>query len=159
MKSKEQKQVFTEDVHRRIKKICCNFTFLQCTSLQVCPQTPGFVTPMHNQNMGIIKKLQSRLFEVVETLKRIWVKRGEKWSYLKNAYTYDTGTQSYVGSFNYGHQQTGCEDTLASETLVIWWWAKRNILSYQSVTYRQNKLCYPSTNCQRCHCSSNRSRT
>ena len=38
---------------------------------------------------------------------------------IKKAYQYDTGTKTYYGSINHGHIQCECEETLASEILVI----------------------------------------
>ena len=38
---------------------------------------------------------------------------------IKKAYQYDTGSETYYGSINYGHIQYGCEETLASEILVF----------------------------------------
>lgn len=65
------------------------------------------------------------LVEVMETLKRdMHEDRREvvvmfDSMHLKKAYSYDTGTQTYIGSVNYGHLHTGCEDTLATEALVF----------------------------------------
>ena len=38
---------------------------------------------------------------------------------IKKAYQYDTGSETYYGSINYGHIQCGCEETLALEILVF----------------------------------------
>ena len=38
---------------------------------------------------------------------------------IKKAYQYDTGSETYYRSINYGHIQCGCEETLASEILVF----------------------------------------
>ena len=65
------------------------------------------------------------LSEVLETLKKDMAEDRRDVvvmfdaMHLKKAYSFDTGSQTYVGSVNYGHLHTGCEDSLATEALVV----------------------------------------
>ena len=38
---------------------------------------------------------------------------------IKSAYQFDRGSSTYVGSVNYGHLQSGCDESLAKEALVF----------------------------------------
>lgn len=38
---------------------------------------------------------------------------------IKKAYQFESGSKTFYGSVNFGHIQTGCEETLATECLVF----------------------------------------